>query len=49
MGQTNKISAKVLSMDIRTSAVEGIMKKKVVISSLAICGKFSDVSKGSEA
>ena len=55
MGQTtcNKIgrtyiSAKALSMDIGTSAVEEIAKNGSDIISGYFRGKFSDVSKGSE-
>ena len=54
MGQTNKIgrtyiSAKALSMDIGTSAVDEIVKNGSDIISGYFRGKFSDVSKGSEA
>ena len=54
MGQTNKIgrtyiSAKALSMDIGTSAVDEIVKNGSDIISGYFRGKFSDVSKGSDA
>ena len=54
MGQTNKIgrtyiSAKALSVDIGTSAVEEMVKNGSDIISGYFRGKFSDVSKPSKA